>query len=223
MSVRWGLGADPRTRIAYDAENLEDWELIAVLLGKGSPGLPIENLSRAILQASQGLSGLLSSDISRNFQLQGLGKAKSSVLLAAVELARRLKYKSIQFSEYDESRLLEYLQSLFFPLKRECFVLATVSPSGQLLRVETVSRGSLEEVGVHPRDLVRIVLNDEASQALIAHNHPGMFCEPSTEDWEVYFRLREIFEQLDVSLLDHWIFGIDGIFSCSHSKRLKVS
>ncbi|EPG68235.1 RadC family protein [Leptospira wolffii] len=219
--MRWGLGPDPRTRIVYDAENLEDWELIAVLLGKGSRGLPIEDLSRGILEASRGIGGLLSLDIPRNFNIFGLGKAKTCTLLAAVELARRLKYKSIQLAKYDETSLLEYLRALFYPLKRECFVLATISPAGQLLRVETVSRGSLEEVGIHPRDLVRIILNDEASQIILAHNHPGMFCKPSREDLEVYYRLKDILFPLDVELLDHWIFGIDGIFSCKHSTRLE--
>ncbi len=221
--MHWGLGPDPRTRIAYEAGNLEDWELIAVLLGKGNRGLSVEDLSREILRTSQGLGGLLSLDIPRNFNIGGLGKAKAGTLMAAVELARRLKYKSIRLDGYDPISLREYLRALFTPLKRECFVLATISPAGQLLRVEIVSRGSLEEVGIHPRDLVRIILNDEASQTILAHNHPGMVCTPSGEDWDVYWRLQEILSHLDVDLLDHWIFGIDGIFSCKHSTRLDES
>ncbi|TGL57576.1 JAB domain-containing protein [Leptospira sarikeiensis] len=220
MAERWGSGQDPRTRIFHDAQSLEDWELIAVLLGKGSKGLPVEDLSRDILKASQGLGGLLSADISRNFHIHGLGKTKSSILMASIELAKRMKYKSIQMAGYDPQTLSTYLQSLFSPLKRECFVLATISPAGNLLRVEIVSKGSLEEVGVLPRDLVRIILNDEASQAILAHNHPGMICFPSQEDWEVYLNLKELLANLDVELLDHWIFGIDGIFSCKQSTRL---
>ncbi|TGK05980.1 DNA repair protein [Leptospira selangorensis] len=220
MAERWGSGPDPRSRIFHDAENLEDWELIAVLLGKGSRGLPIEDLSRDILKKSRGLGGLLSSNIPRNFRINGLGKVKVSILLAALELAKRLKYKSIRMAGYNPTTLSSYLQGLFSPLKRECFVLATISPAGDLLRVETVSKGSLEEVGVLPRDLVRIILNDEASQAILAHNHPGMICFPSQEDWEVYTNLKDILSNLDVELLDHWIFGIDGIFSCRQSTRL---
>ncbi|TGK05096.1 DNA repair protein [Leptospira semungkisensis] len=221
--MHWDLGPDPRTRIQYDAEGLEDWELIAVLLGRGSRGLSIKDLSRDILRASQGLGGLLSSDIARSLNIVGLGKAKVTTLLAALELSRRLKYKSIRMTGYNPVDLCEYLRTLFSPLKRECFVLATISPAGNLLRAEIVSRGSLEEVGVLPRDLVRIILNDEATQAVLAHNHPGMLCYPSQEDWDVYLRLKEILSDLDVDLLDHWIFGIDGIFSCKHSTRLDES
>ncbi|TGK00217.1 DNA repair protein [Leptospira langatensis] len=223
MALRWGSEPDPRTRILYDAESLEDWELIAVLLGKGNRGLSIEDLSRDILKASQGLGGLLASDISRNLNIAGLGKAKTTTLLAALELSKRLKYKSIRMTGYNPADLCGYLRAVFSPLKRECFVLATVSPAGHLLRAEIVSKGSLEEVGVLPRDLVRIILNDEATQAILAHNHPGMVCYPSQEDWNVYLRLKEILSDLDVDLLDHWIFGIDGIFSCKHSTRLDES
>ncbi|WP_210409382.1 JAB domain-containing protein [Leptospira fletcheri] len=211
---------DPRTRIAYEADALDDWELIAVLLGKGDRNRSIEDLSREILRITRGLGGLLSIDIARNLRVQGLGSAKASVLMASVELARRLKYKSLQGAAFDATALARYMRTLFLPMRRECFVLATVSPAGNLLRVEIVSKGSLEEVGVHPRDLVRMVLNDEATEVIIAHNHPGMTSEPSPEDWEVYTRLGSILSELDVCLLDHWIFGIDGIFSCKHSTRL---
>ncbi|WP_039948116.1 JAB domain-containing protein [Leptospira fainei] len=215
-----GTLPDPRTRIRYEADALDDWELIAVLLGKGDRNRSIEDLSREILRVTKGLSGLLSIDVSRNLRVGGLGAAKASVLMAAVELARRLKYKSLQGAIFDPVSLSRYMRTLFLPMRRECFVLATISPAGNLLRAEVVSKGSLEEVGVHPRDLVRLVLNDEASEAILAHNHPGMTSDPSPEDWDVYTRLSSILSELDVNLLDHWIFGIDGIFSCKHSTRL---
>ncbi|PJZ69639.1 DNA repair protein [Leptospira perolatii] len=194
--------------------------MIAVLLGKGDRYRPIEDLSREVLKVTRGLNGLLTYDSSRLKSIPGLGSAKASILSASVELAKRFKYQSLKGAPFRPKQLAAYMRRVFLPMKRECFLLATVSPGGRLLRTEVVSKGSLEEVGVHPRDLARIILNDEASEALIAHNHPGMSSYPSKEDIEVYERLGKILEELDVHLIDHWIFGIDGIFSCKHSTHL---
>ncbi|TGK17046.1 JAB domain-containing protein [Leptospira kmetyi] len=222
LSERLSPFPDPRTRIAYEAESLEDWEILAVLLGKGNRAQPIEELSRSILYQSKGLGGLLQKQASDLRKIAGVGNAKASTLLAAIEFARRLKWEALKGKRYSAQQLLNFLATSLIPKNRECFVLITLSPEGAVLRAEIVSIGSLEEVGVHTRDLLKIILNDAASAVIIAHNHPESTSKPSEEDLSIYENFGGLLDSIGLELLDQWIFGIDGIYSCKEGKVLQA-
>ncbi|MBW0432199.1 DNA repair protein [Leptospira yasudae] len=222
LSERLGPFPDPRTRIAYEAESLEDWELLAVLLGRGNRAQPIEELSRNILHQSKGLGGLLQKQVSDLRRIPGIGNAKATALIAAIEFARRLKWEALKGKRYSSKQLLNFLSTSLIPKNRECFVLITLSPEGSVLRAEVVATGSLEEVGVQSRDLLKIILNDAASAVIIAHNHPESGCKPSREDVWIYKNFGKLLDSLGIDLLDQWIFGIDGIYSCKEGKVLQA-
>ncbi|XDD49494.1 RadC family protein [Leptospira sp. WS92.C1] len=220
LSERLGSFPDPRTRIAYEAESLEDWELLAVLLGRGNRAQPIEDLSREVLHQCRGLGGLLQKKISDLTQIPGIGNAKATALIAAIEFARRLKWEALKGRVYSATQLINFLSTSLIPKNRECFVLITLSPEGTVLRAEIVAVGGLEEVGVQTRDLLKIVLNDAASAVIIAHNHPESSSKPSKEDIWIYKNFGQLLHSLGIRLLDQWIFGIDGIYSCKEGKVL---
>ncbi|MBM9576384.1 DNA repair protein RadC [Leptospira sp. 201903070] len=222
LSERLSPFPDPRARIAYEAESLQDWELLAVLLGRGNRAQPIEELSRNILHHSRGLGGLLQKKVSDLVQIPGIGHAKATTLLAAVEFARRLKWEALKGKRYSPEHLINYLSTSLIPKNRECFVLITLSPEGAVLRAEIVAVGSLEEVGVQSRDLLKIILNDAASSVIIAHNHPESSSKPSKDDLWIYKNFKKLLEALGLELVDQWIFGIDGIYSCKEGKVLQA-
>ncbi|MDV6235635.1 JAB domain-containing protein [Leptospira ellisii] len=222
LSERLGSFPDPRTRIVYEAEALEDWELLAVLLGRGNRAQPIEELSREILYQSRGLGGLLQKKVPDLIQIPGIGNAKATTLVAAIEFARRLKWEALKGKTYSLRQLVDYLSTSLIPKNRECFVLITLSPENALLRAEIVAVGSLEEVGVQTRDLLKIILNDAASSVIIAHNHPESSSKPSKEDLWIYKHFGKLLHSLGLKLIDQWIFGIDGIYSCKEGKVLQA-
>ena len=203
---------------------MEDWELLAVLLGKGTKNKNIESLSREILYKCSGIAGLSNIEQESLFAVSGLGRAKISILLAAAEIANRLKIfkttnKAMNFSE-TRRNLAEYLQYKTLQEKRECFFLATFTHNKSLIATRLIARGSLDEVGVHSRDLVKLMLDDGARYVLISHNHPNERCKPSSDDIYLFKKLAEILQPLEIILLDQWIFGIDGIYSCDENKKI---
>ncbi len=104
---------------------------------------------------------------------------------------------------------------------RECFFLITLDGNKKLINLELISKGSLNEVGVHTRDLIKLILDDGASYCIIAHNHPKQTSLPSHEDYTLYNMLKNFLLHIEVELIDQWVVGIDGIFSCHQKKLLK--
>jgi DNA repair protein RadC len=76
-----------------------------------------------------------------------------------------------------------------------------------VLRVVTVSVGSLNESIVHPRELFLEAIRHSAAAVIVVHNHPSGDPAPSPEDVEVTRRLRDAGQILGIELLDHVVLG----------------
>lgn len=197
--------------------------MLAILLGKGSRSRDVESLARELLYRTKGLQGLSRFPSNSLLQIDGIGDAKASIIQACKELSIRIRWCEISQREFTRDSLLSYLKARLFSEVRECFVLVTLSPENHLIRAEIVSKGNLFEVGVHTRDLLQIILNDGAASVAICHNHPKQKSHPSESDWMLFREFRSILSRLDIQLMDQWIFGIDGIFSCEEAKNLSIA
>lgn len=82
----------PRERLFNQGSAaLTDCELLAILLGAGSPGERAIDLAARILAGHGGVpSGLLRSNFPSLCRFKGMGMAKASSVLAAIELSRRI-------------------------------------------------------------------------------------------------------------------------------------
>jgi DNA repair protein RadC len=95
--------ARPREKMmANGREEMEDAELLAMLIGSGSPNESALELAQRILDGAGGsLSKLASMSLAELSGFKGMGLAKSSTVMAAMELAQRLsaeapvRYKTI--------------------------------------------------------------------------------------------------------------------------------
>jgi DNA repair protein RadC len=203
---------------------LEDWELLAVLFGTGVKGKGVEVLSKELLLEFSSLYHLLYTPEKILLNRKGLGKAKVTKLSAVRELLNRVRLQTL-FTVSDTKKLESLKEYLYLKSRketRECFFLVTFGAGDNVLRVELVTRGSLKEVGVYFRDLVKMILDDGAASALISHNHPSQPAQPSSDDWELFQEFRKILLPLDVDLIDQWVMGIDGIFSCAANKLFTI-
>lgn len=94
---------------------------------------------------------------------------------------------------------------------REHFVVMMLSTKNVVNAIHTASIGSLNSAIVHPREVFKAAIVNNASSIIVGHNHPSGDPTPSPEDVEVTKRLRDAGEVVGIDLLDHVIVG-DGRF-----------
>ena len=146
--------------------------------------------------------------------MNGIGEAKACIILAAVELGRRIGQvrnpgRPVISSPADVERLL---RGRIAKLDRENFVVVLLNTKNEVIETSTVSVGTLSASLVHPREVFKPAIRASAASVVLAHNHPSGKVEPSREDREVTRRLGEAAQILGIEVLDHVILG-DGYFS----------
>jgi len=92
-------------------------------------------------------------------------------------------------------------------LDREAFLVISLSTKNKVLGVNMVSIGSLNANVVHPRDVFKLAILQNASNIILLHNHPSGETEPSKDDIEVTHRLEEAGKLLGIEVIDHIVVG----------------
>ena len=101
---------------------------------------------------------------------------------------------------------------LFLSLKlgqetQEIFYCIYLDNKNQIIEFEELFKGTIDQVSVYPRIVVKRCLEVNASALILAHNHPSSVCEPSSADQSITQRLKEALALIDVRVLDHLIIG----------------
>ncbi len=198
------------------AAALSDQELLAVLLGKGTPGMDVMKLSEKLAKVidEKGLS-VRAEDL-REFD--GVGDAKATIVLAALEFTRR-RIKPEGAKIETPADLLPHVRH-YADRKQEHFLCASINGANEILNIRVVSIGLIDRTPVHPREVFADALTDRASAIIVAHNHPAGSLEPSMSDVQVTKQLKEAGIVMGITLLDHIIFNRREYFSFLETGRL---
>ncbi len=205
----------PRERLlAASPSALSDGELLGLLFGIGTREKTAVELAGEVISEAGGLHGLYDVSVHELTKVKGIGEAKACIILAAVELGRRIGQvrnpgRPVISSPADVDRLL---RGRIANLDRENFVVVLLNTKNEVIETSTVSVGTLSASLVHPREVFKPAVRASAASVILAHNHPSGKVEPSKEDREVTRRLGEAAAILGIEVLDHIIVG-DGYFS----------
>lgn len=106
----------------------------------------------------------------------------------------------------------ELLKHNFNPLCEE-FWLITLNAQLYVINTTLISRGTLNFCLVHPRDIFRCAVRENAFSLILAHNHPSQELKPSLQDIKLTKRLLKISRLIEIPIIDHLIFSKEFYFS----------
>ncbi|MCU6244068.1 RadC family protein [Enterobacter asburiae] len=91
--------------------------------------------------------------------------------------------------------------------EREEFTVLFLDNQHRLIAHDTLFRGTINSMTIYPREVVKAGLKHNAAAAVLAHNHPSGYAEPSSTDRQMTTRLQQALELVDIRLLDHLVVG----------------
>ena len=98
-------------------------------------------------------------------------------------------------------------------LPYEKMVMFTLDNRHNVVGCFEVSRGTIDEAAVYPREIALRALLTNAKAVILAHNHPGGHANPSKQDISITRRIEEVLGMLDIRLLDHVIVAHELTYS----------
>jgi DNA repair protein RadC len=219
------LSERPRERLAkYGAESLSAAELLALILGRGVKGESVMVTAQRLLSRFGSFAGLAKASIEELSNINGIGPAKAAQLKAAFELNRRLeeqpslpKAQGVVKTPQDVvGQIKGYLKNK----RKEHFLTVLLNTRNQVIRVASISVGTLDSSLVHPREVFQEAISSSAASVIFAHNHPSGDLSPSDEDIKLTRRLKEVGELMGIDVLDHLIVADKGFVSMRERKLL---
>lgn len=207
----------PRERLLeLGAKHLSTAELLAILLGtgQGKGKLSAVGLGQFILKELEKyqrdpLDVLRNISPQELMEIEGIGPAKATTILAAIELGKRtfqLRPTERITVDNPDTAAAALSHDLMWQ-SEERFAVVLLDVKNRLIGTKVITIGTATETLVHPSGLFREVLKQGATRLIVAHNHPSGNLEPSDEDINLTEQLLKGAEYLDIPLLDHLILG----------------
>lgn len=215
-SNRWPLDANPSTKrmtpegriLSRGASALSDAELLSLVLrARGTKGSSLR-VAEELLQAFDGLAGVLQADDAALEEVHGLDdRGSRAALVAILELAKRAIREQLKARDAFNSpeSVKQYLQLHLARRANEAFAVLFLDAQNRMIGMDVMFNGSLTQTSVYPREIVREALHRHAAAVVLAHNHPSGTVQPSRADEALTQTIKSALALVDVRVLDHVI------------------
>jgi DNA repair protein RadC len=128
-------------------------------------------------------------------------------------LVRERRARFMAKSVSDSETCFKTFRSAFEGLDREHFAVICLDAKNNPIGFNVVAVGCLTMTIVHPREVFKCAVLQNAAAVILAHNHPSGDTTPSQEDRRITERLIDCAKILGIPVLDHLIFGNNGYLS----------
>ena len=219
--AHWAEDDQPREKLRDKGpQALSNAELLAILIGSGTPGTSAVELMQQVLNdQNNNLNTLGKMTIRQLMEYKGIGEAKSITILAACELGKRRQAETPEERPDlgTATRIYNHMHPLMQDLDVEEFWLLLMNQNYRLIRKLRIAHGGISEVSVDIRIIMREAVLANATVIAVSHNHPSGSITPSRQDIALTQSIKSACELMRIHFLDHVIVA-DGQYYSFHEQ-----
>lgn len=194
----------PREKLhEFGVEGLNNYELIAILLGSGIEGKDVFSISRKVEKVILNNSYLGSTSVQDFQKIKGIGEVKAQRLSSALELGRRMYDRNL--SKILSTRDVWLMTRSMLKECNERVIALYLNGRNQLLDSKEIASGGGNSTSIDMRLLIKRALELMASGIILVHNHPSGNLSPSNADIVATKTVRSACDLMGIKLLDHVI------------------
>ena len=192
-------------------------EVLELLLTLCIPRKDVKSLAKALLKKFGSLRCVFEANVMDLESIPGIGKASAICVALIRDFAsyylQQRTTQSVLFA--NNASLVAFWKSRLMALKHEVVEVAYLDASYRLMQdgIERLEDGTITRTHLPIRKVLASALKREASNIIIAHNHPSGDPKPSQADFQLTQTLQHVGYTLQIRLLDHIIIAKDSFYS----------
>lgn len=148
-------------------------------------------------------------------KIKGMTKSASLYFSLMPEIFRKYGVSKLDKKPMMDTieKIVGYLNPLLSTLTKESVYMLSLDVKGRLLGSKCVSTGVVNEAYLFVRDIVEEALKRNASNVVVAHNHPSGNPKPSAHDMEMTACIKLALDSIGINFWDHVIIAKDTYYS----------
>ena len=217
----WAKEDRPREKLErLGPQALSDAELLAILVGSGSPQEDAVSLMKRILNdCNNNLNTLGKLTIRDLCKYNGIGPAKAITILAACELGKRRQeaHPEERPDLGTATKIYNHMHQKMQDLDVEEFWVLLMNQHHRLIKEVKIAHGGISEVSVDVRIIMREAVLCNTTILAVCHNHPSGSITPSRQDDQLTETIKNAYQLMRIRFLDHVIVA-DGCYFSYHEQ-----
>ena len=214
------LGHRQRLRTRFlisEGKDMADYEFLEFLLTMSIPRRDVKPLAKQLVKRFGSFAGVVNADNNELLSFPGFKESSLALLKAVKEAALRLQWQNLNAADApvlnNWDLVLDYCRSKIGYSKVEQFMVIYLNAKLRLIGEDIEQRGSLNQVSIHPREIIKAAIDRGAGAIVLVHNHPSGVVKPSGQDIALTQMIYEAGRLVDVDVLDHLIVSKDNVYS----------
>lgn len=202
-------------------EALTDVQILEFLLFYGNRQGDTNVAAHNLIDAFGSLDAVFDADIEDLTRVNGVSENIAYLIKFVPQISRAYHSRRAQNNVKQisgTSAAAEYLISQFKNYDHELFAALYLDSRNFVKKFEIIGEGISGAVDISIHKIVRFAMKYNANSVIIAHNHPGGDCRPSSADITATRKVSEALTPLDLRLLDHIIVTQNAYYSFADEK-----
>lgn len=197
--------------------DMPDYELLELQLTIAIPRRDVKPLAKELIRKFGSFAEVVNAPLEELMLVKGVKENTAAVLRIVRECSVRSSWQSLKgmdapvISDFDA--MVDYCRSAMAYQTVEEFRIIFLNSKLYVIGEEIQQRGTVDQVAIHPREVIKSAMMHGASAMILVHNHPSGIVTPSKADMEITKRIKEAAEAVSIRLFDHLIISKSSVYS----------
>lgn len=175
--------------------DMPDYELLELLLTIAIPRRDVKPLAKELIRKFGSFAEVVNAPLEELMLVKGVKENTAAVLRIVRECSVRSSWQSLKGTDApvisDFDAMVDYCRSAMAYQMVEEFRIIFLNSKLYVIGEEIQQRGTVDQVAIHPREVIKSAMMHGASAMILVHNHPSGIVTPSKADMEITKRIKE--------------------------------
>lgn len=196
-------------------DGLADYEILELLLTFTIPRKDVKPVAKRLIKLFGSLPGVFDAAISDIMKVEGIGEVSAIQIKLLRDVCTRYLEETMISGDVmsNPAAVHEFSRARIGGSPVELFMIIFVNAKNEVTGYEIIGEGSIDNVAVYPRKIVKSAIERNASGLILVHNHPSGHPEPSESDRTLTREIVNASRSLELRILDHLVVTRNDYYS----------